>query len=227
MDINNDRYVVTPVGFTRVNREPLEKYEVFNSTKELKNYILNGPLYDSQVCAVNINDDLSLQYLIKKNNRVTVYYPDSNIDFDTTLQELIAKYDIKLNCVVDSLNLGNNYPPHPWRMIYDAKAGCYVNSSTPTDYLNKSDIFSALCNLDLYKINNNFYFMLVINGEIKYSWSSTVNFMTVSGSGLDFKKTSSNYLYTLYNGSNNTGYGLFPINSDSAINDISLFVRCL
>ena len=38
----SDRYVPTPVGFARSSKEPLDKYETFNSIIEMKNYIATG-----------------------------------------------------------------------------------------------------------------------------------------------------------------------------------------
>ena len=43
--MNSDRYVPVPVGFARVNKEPLDKYETFDNLYELIEYVY-GDKYD-------------------------------------------------------------------------------------------------------------------------------------------------------------------------------------
>ena len=48
-----NKYVETPVSFARVNKIPLDAYEVFSSGAEALDYVQNGPCYPSQEIIIN------------------------------------------------------------------------------------------------------------------------------------------------------------------------------
>ena len=68
--MDSKRYVPAAVGFERINKEPLDKYEVFDSINELKDYVNFGPAYYGQVCVVRFSDGVSLSYSIGKNKTI-------------------------------------------------------------------------------------------------------------------------------------------------------------
>ena len=112
-----DRYVPTPVGFARSSKEPLDKYETFNSIIEMKNYIATGSVYPGQVCKVNFGNNLLLEYLMKKNSsgniRAIELYPDP-IEKNIMLNSEYTNYGYTTNIATVSNASSFNY----WQLVY-------------------------------------------------------------------------------------------------------------
>ena len=87
--------------------------------------------------------------------------------------------------------------------------------------------FSTLCNLELYN-NSGINLLIAINGEIKYRWNQTNNFVlsaSSNSSGVCISGTANTkYIYPLLVNGTDSGYGLFPKTAEAAKNCISLYV---
>ena len=220
----SDRYVPTPVGFARSSKEPLDKYETFNSIIEMKNYIATGSVYPGQVCKVNFGNDLLLEYLMKKNSsgniRAIELYPDP-IEKNIMLNSEYTNYGYTTNIATASNASSFNY----WQLVYSHESALTYSSANL--YNSNPYDFSTLCNLELYN-NSGINLLIAINDEIKYRWKQTNNFVlsaSSNSSGVCISGTANaKYIYPLLVNGTDSGYGLFPKTAEAAKNCISLYV---
>lgn len=219
----SDRYVPTPVGFARSSKEPLDKYEVFNSIAEMKSYVATGSAYDGQVCKVKHGNALTLEYLFKNEDnilKIVQLYPDT-IEKNFIFNNDFASYGFSN----DLLNITNSSSNTTWWLAYHYDADTKRTYSTIDLYNMAPHNFSLLCNAELYN-NNGINFALVVNGKVKCKWKQANNFITSSASsnsGACISKTANNkYLCPLNSNGADTGFGLFP---KIAVNDYtSLYI---
>lgn len=209
--MNSEKYVPTAVGFERANREPLDRYETFNSVEELKDYVSNGAAYQGQICKINFADGLTLQYLIKKlynKFEIEPLYPMENIKMSDSEYE-------KYGYIDSSIAVSNtNDSVSKWLLVYDYEASYNWTYVSRNGYEMAMQAFSTLCNLELYN-NNGINLLIAINGEVKYKWKQNFNFMlsdvtSSEGANIQYVIDNDNYVCPLVVDGVDTGYGLFP-----------------
>ena len=206
--MDSKRYVPAAVGFERINKEPLDKYEVFDSINELKDYVNFGPVYYGQVCVVRFSDGVSLSYSIGKNKTINPILP-----FENHIMHIddISKYGYT-NSIT---SVSNNSERTKWQLLYNYDPDSEYIYFSREGYNTHASTLSLLHNLDLYNYNGNYNFLIIINGEIKYKWTQNINFMTsnsTSETGACIKHTpdDSTYICPLIVDDTLTNYGLFP-----------------
>ena len=205
----SNRYVPTAVGFQRVNKEPLEKYETFNSIDDMVSYVSRGTAYPGQVCKVKFSNDLSLEYLINSSGIVPLY------NIDPIERNIINDNEFEKYGFTEVIETVPNQSTHTgkWELFYNYDPDSGKLYTDPELYNPSSFTFSILANMQLYDSKDGINFLLVVNGVVKYKWKQTIDFMKSTMIKHDLMIANANdgrYLKILMLDGKNTGYGLFP-----------------
>ena len=221
--MSSNRYVPSPVGFERINKEPLDKYETFNSIQELKDYISEGPAYFGQQCCVNFSDGKSLNYHVVKNTDKCTIEPLYPMNTHIMLKSEYSKYGYTSSITTVS-NASDDC--NKWLLMYNYNPEFKWTYSNIDGYELTEEAYSILHNLELYN-NNGFNFLIVINGVIKYKWKQSTNFMisnasSETGACIKYAPDNSSYICPLIIDATLTNYGLFPKKTNNDY--ISLYV---
>ena len=221
--MNSNRYTPSAVGFERISKEPLDKFEIFNSIAELQDYALNGPAYPGQKCAVIFSDGKVLSYQLIKNADKCTIQPIYPIEEHIMRKSEYAKYGFTDSAVtVENPSDDSN----KWLLVYNYNPEYKYMYSGRDGYEMLAEAYSILHNLQLYN-NNGINLMIVINGEIKYKWKQEYNFMLSSstsdvGACIKYAPDDSTFICPLVVDATLTNYGLFPKKENN--NFISLYV---
>lgn len=153
--MDNNKYIATPMGFARVNRQPLEKYSLFDSMDEFMSYFQSPdmPYYEGQVVSVRIYDNLYLQYLICYD---TGLYATPLFDTKAIEQNIISAYDKK------------------WILIYYHNSNETWSANDLKLSIDNPFKMSQMINAELYKMRSNFNFLLYKNKSVN-RWSQSFN----------------------------------------------------
>lgn len=217
-------YVPTAVGFQRISRSPLEKYELFNSVDDLRDYIQNGPVYNGQICTIVYDNNVLLSYRLVNINGKYSLKPLLN----NTENHIMSKTGYEKYGFVDkAATVPNSIDNDKWLLIYNYDSTSKITYTNKIGYNTNPRIFNLLCTLELYNNSDGFKFLIAVNGEIKYKWKQTVNFMKVTsdtktGVEIQYLADNENYILPLVVDGAATEYGLLP--KKITTNNISLYI---
>lgn len=177
--MNSDRYLATPMGFARVNFEPLDKYEVFETMADFLQYVKSGPAYPGQICKVIHRDSPSpviLEYLIGVDNKITPLYPG-------TVEENIINYysphDLSGNdpaALMATTNIDvntNGKAPVKWLLVYNYTSDLKFTGNM--DFNNDAFSFSCMGNVPIYRCEDKYFYFLAIIGTTLYVWKQYID----------------------------------------------------
>ena len=238
MSYNNTlgKYDPTPVGFARVNKQPLDKYSVFNSIYDAIDYVKNGPSYVGQNISVNQNNTVS-KFIIGPTRKLIPVYIGAVEEHIVTTSQLKGSEGY-------TVSLGNNFDndtestipgTDKWLLIYNYNGKNNGNKTYQSeDYYNiNMNYYSLLSNVDIYRRSDGkFKFAFAVNGSLIGIWTQSNSNFTASTAtgkvnevnGLQKLNSNTNYIYELFNKKGTkTGYGLFPKYASN--NNISLYVN--
>lgn len=191
----SDRYNTIPVGFRRLNKEPLDYYEKFSSLTSAINYAKGDtPHYDGQRIFVAFDSKHVQEYMVK-NNRLVPILPGG--------QELITQRP-------DS---------NKWVLIYyNNTSNTYNNEADTGNSLLDPYQYSILNNLELFRMRNNTFDFRCINNNTTDRWQQSLNPVIATDSSSKFKKVNNTSGYYAYNST-----VICPKISNNAI--VSLYVN--
>ena len=132
--MESDKYLNTPVGYARVNREPLDKYEVFSSMYNIVHYLKNGPCYDGQHIKL-VHDKSRVQKFIVRQTSSNKYI----LDFDFN--------GIEPNIIT--------YEGSKWLLVYYKNGNATFNADSAKYNVDNPFAFSILGDLDLFWNSSN------------------------------------------------------------------------
>lgn len=160
----SDRYLSMPVGYARVNREPLDKYEQFNSLREAIKYAASGASYTGQQVKVvfdstKTNDNNYALYTVNKDRKLDpVSLNNAFTSFGCNELNILTNGVIK------------------WVLLYyhDSKA-VYSDDTTLGNSIGNPYKYSILNELELFRnTNDEFNFLLYKNDE-ENKWRQRTN----------------------------------------------------
>ena len=161
----SDRYISTPVGFARVNREPLDKYAQFDTLQDAVTYAASGASYTGEVIAVSYggNDHNFGLYEVNRNRKLT----PASLNGGLTPSAINELYIEKAG-VLDWLLIYY----HDTSEVYTSDVT--IGNSTINPYK-----FSMLNHLELFRnTNKELSFMLRKNGT-ENRWRQKTNPLTM------------------------------------------------
>lgn len=191
----SDRYVPTPVGFARVSREPLDKYELFTGDKgiwDLIQYVKSGAAYTGQLCKVSHADKSVSEYEINgdhtsSRDSLSIKPLYTRCMDDIVINDISELYGVVSNDISWFTDLPTNSDgsaiiPY-WTMVYNYDhilTTKLFKSSDRLGFLPDPFCMSTLSDLEIYrnKSDNYFYFMLVKDNVIAYVWKQYKNPLT-------------------------------------------------
>lgn len=226
--MSSRHYVPSAVGFERMNRQSLDKYEVFNSIADLKKYAAKGPAYSGQRCYVNFPDGVILEYCISEVNGSYIVVPIYSMEIYYMTESSSNDYS-KYGYTTDLVEVPNpsDSTVQKWLLLYDYDASRKWTFNSRCGYQTAIQAFSLLHNLELYDNGNGINFLLAANGIVKYKWKQNINFMISdrtddTGANINISNGDSDYLCPLAIDNALTGFGVFP--KKPTTNYVSLYV---
>lgn len=182
--MDTDKYVATPVGFTRVTKAPLDKYSTFNSYQDLKEYIKSGPAYAGQKIYLNYKSYSAGFVVVEtKNGLKLVPAYDKPID-----EHIVTSKQLRGTATpnegYEDVSATNNITmltpdADRWLMVYDYNATSGRLYKSVDAYNQKAKEFSIMIYADLYAyIYESCMCALVVNGKIEAIWTQNEGFLT-------------------------------------------------
>ena len=235
--MNSDRYVPVPVGFARVNKEPLDKYETFDNLYELIEYVYGDkydkfhstpskPIYNGQL--IKLKDQPNIMYkLIGGNNQLRI----SPI-YKPPIEETVIS--VKNGDLANILGLGvlnnNSSIGDKYLLVYykDCSIDKSVFSYAWQCFSAEAFNFSLLNNIELYRNSNKKFNMLFFNSSYNslnvvhinqytnpVSGENYISGTTDNSTYLLLKDSAINYATSLHVNNVLQRYGILPTKSIS------------
>ena len=157
----SNKYVNTPIGFARLNREPLEKYEEFNSVYDAMQYLKTGPCYDGQIITVVHHKSIIQKFIVKRNG--TEYRLE--LDINSNEPSIIS------------------YDNSKWLLVYYRNPGSTLfNANTAKYSVDDPFNFSILGCLDMFWNSSNKLDFLLYKGTVLNRFNQPFNPLTMKNS---------------------------------------------
>lgn len=246
--MNSDRYVPVPVGFARVNKEPLDKYDTFDNLYELIEYVYGdrydkynststSPTYNGQL--IRIKDQPNLMYKLVGGNTKLRISPIYKQPIEETVIS-IKQGDLTDKLGLDILNINSDIG-NKYLMVYykdcsiDKSIFSYAWQYFSAEVFN----FSLLNNIELYRDSNKKFNMLFFNSSYNSLNMVHINQYTNPVSGENYisgttedstylllKNPAINYATSLHVNNVLQRYGILPtkITSGSDMSVTALFI---